>query len=148
MAIKRIYFWNKEKVYCPPAIQRRTFTILGTINRATLVVDFDPTGNWGLDKATYNELEISAPSNKFSEPIPVGNIVNGENSVKLDYSGAWLCFAGEGRQCTVYLETDITGTIGVSEPVDWGNILLWVVVLIIVMIVLIFALGYAGRVLR
>lgn len=120
----KIYFWDNEPVYCPPAVRRRDIIWSGELRYAKLYVELE--SKWKLTGITFNGEKVW--EGYSTEPVEVDVLayVNlGENEVKLDYIASPLCVVGDRANCLCYLvlSDDAVQVKKPAEPPPWMHYL-------------------------
>lgn len=138
-----VFLWNNEPVFCPPA--NKTFNLTGTWDKVVLHVELEK--KWRLDKVTVNGQSWVVDKNIVE--IDITDVVrNGENSFRMDYSGAVMCQFGDRANAYVYLKVyggkiiktpTLNDLLGKIEGMGW-KVLIVLIVLAVILIALMFLL--------
>lgn len=114
----RIYFWDNEPVFCPPAVRKRDVMWSGELRYAKLYVELEP--KWGLTGITFNGVKVWEGMGTI-EPVEVDvlpYVQLGENDVRLDYIASPWCVIGDRANCLCYL-TISDDTVEVKKPTEY-----------------------------
>lgn len=113
----KIYFWDNEPVYCPPASRTRDITWSGELRYAKLHVELER--KWTLTRVTFNGEKVWEGQSREPVEVDVLPYVNlGENEVRLDYIASPLCVVGDRANCLAYI-TLSNDSVEVKKPTEY-----------------------------
>ena len=109
----RIYVWNAEKVFCPPATRDVPIEWTGRLRKAQLRARLS---SWRLTGVEVNGNLFRVDGQDVLLDV-TRFIIKGVNTFVLHYEAPWWCvFPWDGDTATVYVDIEVEGEVRTAPP--------------------------------